>query len=87
MAIRFCVRLIQKRHTIHAPFARFQSQCGELLPGQTVIQKLRKRRLHKNINGFVFIAQHMGVFLICSQSFESIGDELPQTANIFVLRG
>ena len=78
---------VQQRHAGHAELTGLQGQGYQLVHGQAVIQRGGQGPLEEGVHFFVILQQGVGVLGVGGQALETVGDQLPQRADILVLGG
>ena len=78
------VCFVQQRHSLHAVLAGLHGQGNQIVCRQAVIQSGRQGPLEKSIHLAVVLKQGIGVLGVGGQAFQTVGDELPQRADVLV---
>jgi len=64
ISVGFGVSLVQQRHASHPVFAGFEREGNQLVRGQAVIQRRRKRLLQKSIRFGIIVQKRIGMLRI-----------------------
>ena len=78
---------VQQRHAGHAVLSCLQGQGYQLLLGEPVVQGGGQRPLEEGVQIRVLLPQGVGVLGVGGQSFQAVGDQLPQAADVLILGG
>ena len=81
----FGVCLVEKGHSTDTEFSGFQSESGQFLCCETVVQSFCQGALDKSIQFRIFTEKCVCMAGVGAESFQAVGDQLAEASDILIL--
>ena len=86
IAVAFRICLVEQCHAFDTELARFEDECREVIARKAVVEERSKPARRESVNGGVLVAERICMMDVGGKTFESVHEELAQTADILVFR-